>query len=393
MRNINNVLIVTREYRCSITQKVGGTGVFYQNLARELAKQGIEVNVFLISKSAFNIKENSVNIYSIKDTFKANPFLELLRSFTSKLKGLEEYHFKIYLLEKKIISKKINDWIKKNNFKFDVAETHDFEGIALSIPNNIPYTIRCHGSWAILETYFGYKKVHKGRIFCEKLAFKKSKNFISISKYNEMMNKSLFSIESMRLIYNGIDENFYKPIEGSIAIPKSIFFLGNLSFEKGADTLINSFIKVKETCPEATLHFIGNPNHYPELINNFGTEIKEAIKFYGNRNATEIVELVNTAEVVCFPSKGENFSLSLLEVMSIGKPVICSDIDSFKEIIEDSVNGLIASEENFPEKIKLIFEDNNLKKQISQRARQLIESEFSINKMVSETINYYKEIT
>ncbi|NML68416.1 glycosyltransferase family 4 protein [Chryseobacterium sp. RP-3-3] len=394
MKAIKNVLIVTREYQCSRNPKVGGTGVFYKNLCTELVKRGISVHVFLISKYAFDLKEDGVNIHSIKDIFKANPLLELVRSFTGKVKAFEQVHFKTYLSEKKIISDRISAWIKKNDLHFDIAETHDFDGLALTIPKGLPYVIRCHGSWSILEKYFGYKKVHKGRIFCEKEAFKNSKNIITISRYNETINKSLFAIKDPKLIYNGIDEQFYTPAENVEIIPKSVFFLGNVSFEKGAETLINSFIKLKKNYPEASLHFIGNPNHYPTYIteNIHDTKTRNSIHFYGSKSGTEIVQLISKAEVVCFPSKGENFSLSLLEVMAMQKPVVCSAIDSFKEIIQEPVNGLIAEEDNFHEKIGLIFKDDALRNRLSLNARKLIELKFGIDKMVDETINYYQKI-
>lgn len=394
MKEIKNVLIVTREYQSSRTPKVGGTGVFYKNLCAELVKRGISVHVFLISKHAFDVEENGIKIHSVKDIFKANPLLELLRSATGKVKALEKIHFKTYLSEKKIISDKINTWIRKNNLHFDIAETHDFDGLALSIPKEIPYVIRCHGSWSVLEKYFGYKKVHKGRIFCEKEAFKSSKNIIVISKYNEAINKSLFGIKNPKLIYNGIDEKFYKPSEKAEVIHQSVFYLGNVSYEKGAETLINAFIKLRKKYPAASLHFIGKPNHYPDYIaeNIQDPETRNSIHFYGNKPGAEIVELIGKAEVVCFPSKGENFSLSLLEVMAIQKPVVCSAIDSFKEIIEEPVNGLIAGEDHFHEKISLIFEDDELRNRISVNARKLIESKFGIDKMADETLDYYNGI-
>lgn len=394
MKEIKRILILTREYKCSANLKVGGTGIFYATLASELVKRGINVNVFVISKKNFDINEQGVGIHSIKDIFKANPFLELLRSFTGRFIFLENLHFRIYQQEKKIISKKIKDWMNSNNYQFDIAETHDFDGIALSVPEQIPYVIRCHGSWNALKTYFGYKKVAKGRIFSEKQAFKFAKNIITISKYNEKINERLFNIENPKLIYNGIDTKLYMPIQERSIIHKSIFYLGNVSYEKGADTLLDAFIKVKAIYPDATLHFIGNSNDYPSSIlqNPSLLAIKDSIIFYGNKNNTEIIKLINNAQVVCFPSKGENFSLSLLEVMAMQKPVICSDIDSFKEIIDDSVNGLIANENNFHEKISILFENQNLENIISKNARATVETEFYIDKMVTQTINYYKEI-
>jgi glycosyltransferase involved in cell wall biosynthesis len=78
--------------------------------------------------------------------------------------------------------------------------------------------------------------------------------------------------------------------------------------------------------------------------------------------------------------------------MAMQKPIVCSAIDSFKEIIEEPANGLIAGEGNFHEKISLIFEDDELRNRISVNARKLIESKFGIDMMVDETISYYTEI-
>lgn len=377
-----------------MNSNVGGTGVFYKNLCEELVKKNIETSVFLISKKNYETVENGVRIHCIKDVFKNNPILEMMRSITGKLAFFEKIHFKIYNLEKKIIQSKISKWIKINNFEFDVVETHDFDGLAIAIPETLPYVIRSHGSWTILMKYFGYKKVHKGRVFSEREAFKNSKNNITISKYNDKINKALFQLDNTRLIYNGIDENFFKPNFIKSIIPQSIFYLGNVSFEKGAETLIKNFLITKNLYPNSTLHFVGNPNDYEDYVhqNIKDTNVSKSIIFHGNSTKEQIVNLLNKADVVCFPSMGENFSLSLLEVMAMQKPVICSNIESFTEIIQDSVNGMIVNDNNFHEKICLLFENSTLKNNIALNARKLIDKEFTIEKLVKETIKFYKEV-
>ncbi|PQA92194.1 Glycosyltransferase involved in cell wall bisynthesis [Chryseobacterium piscicola] len=394
MSSIKKLLIVTKEYKCSQNLKVGGTGVFYKNLCEEFAKNGISPHVFLISKKKFDLIENGVTIHSIKDIFKGNPFLEIIRSLTGKIAFLENLHFKIYLFEKKLIKNKIQNYINKNHHDFDIAETHDFDGLALSIPENLTSVIRCHGSWSVLERYFGYKKVHKGRIFCEQVAMQKAKNVIAISEYNRRINKELFGINDAELIYNGIDENFYKPILNSEIIPQSIFYFGNVSYEKGADTIIEHFVKIKKKYPKSTLHFVGNPNGYEKHIPQIISElyVRNSIVFHGSKNNHEMVELLSKADVVCFPSKGENFSLSLLEVMALQKPVICSEIDSFTEIIKDSENGMIAYGDNFYKKIDLLFESFALKNTIATNARETVKQNFTINKLIAKTLYYYKKI-
>lgn len=394
MKTVKNILLVTKEYKTALTPKVGGTGIFYSQLARELVKKGIKVHVFLISNKNFDVIENGVYIHSVKDIFKADPLLEMIRSMTGKTKNLERLHFSIYLYEKKKIAEKINTWIKKNDLRFDLAETHDFDGLALSIPKEIPYVIRCHGSWSVLKKYFGYKKVQKGRVYCEEKAFENAQHVISISRFNEKINRDLFSVKDPQLIYNGIDINFYKPDSSLNIIPQSIFYLGNVSFEKGADALIKAFLLIKEKYPESSLHFIGNINGYDQFFSKFTTvpEVRQSVVFYGNKDSKEIVNLANQAEVMCFPSKGENFSLSLLEAMAMQKPVICSGIEAFTEVIQDGINGLVADKEDFAEKICLVFEDPDLKTRISYNARKSVETDFAIDKMIIETINYYNKI-
>ncbi|HFK5527016.1 TPA: glycosyltransferase family 4 protein [Elizabethkingia anophelis] len=393
MNKIKNVLILTKEYQHSNLPNVGGTGVFYKNLSQMLSERGIQVSVFLITKNKIELNDNGINIFAVKDVFKSNKILELARSISGKSPLFNYFNKKIYLLEKKIIAKKLKEWIVSLPYTFDIAETHDFDGLALAIPNNIPYTIRCHGSWSILKKYFGYKNVPMGRIFSEEIAINKSKHNITISKYNEKINKELFNINNSRLIYNGIDLSFFHPILPREIIPQSIFYIGNVSKEKGAETILESFRKIKVKFSKCTLHFVGKANNYENIVKQEKLEIQNSIHFYGHKNPSELVALVNVADIVCFPSEGENFSLSLLEVMAMQKPIICSNIGAFTEIIEDSKNGFIAKNSlEFAEKIEILFKNEQLKKVISLEARKTVNKKFSLERMLNETITYYKEI-
>ncbi|QBO58180.1 glycosyltransferase family 4 protein [Chryseobacterium salivictor] len=395
MSSLQHVLILTREYYHPKLQRVGGTGVFNSVLAKELVKNGIKVSVFAVNKNTVSFDDQGVEVYSIKGIFERNFLLEFLRSVTGKIGFLKPLHFKIYEHEKKAIQKQLNNWIRTNNYKINLIETHDFEGMALCIDERIPYVIRCHGSWTVLEKYFNYKNVSQGRTHCEKLAFEKSRNNIVISNFSKRINERFFNIKNARLIYNGIDTDFFKPNATNSILAKSIFYLGNVSSEKGAELAIGSFLKVKKSFPESTLHFIGKVNLSDLYIqeNIMKNNIQESVFFYGEKKKEEIVELISRAEIVYFPSKGENFSLSLLEVMAMGKPVICSDIDSFREIIVNNENGLIASGvSEFYMHTKKLFNDSELRTRLSENARETVVKQFDLKKMIQATISYYKEI-
>ncbi|UFH34143.1 glycosyltransferase family 4 protein [Flavobacterium acetivorans] len=389
-----NILILTREYKHEMLPTCGGTGTFNATLAKELVKRGHNVYLFGISKTKIEFEDQGVKVKFEKNLFKRNHFINLARSISGKIRFLEKVHFYIHELEKKEIAKKLHQYINKNNLSIDIIETHDFEGVSLYLNDNIPYVIRCHGSYSVLGKYFGYK-VEKGRLHCEKEAFKKAKNIISISKFSEKVNYELFGITKFKLIYNGIDTSLFKNDAKSDIIPKSIFYFGNTSVEKGADVAIRSFLEINKSNPETSLHFLGKKTAYKNEILKIISDnnITNKVHFYGIQQTEKVIEILSKANTVIFPSKGENFSLALLEAMSLSKTIICSDLDAYKEVVENDCNGYIAqTEKDFVEKIKFNFTHPNKALEIGTKARKTIIDNFSIEKMINETLDYYEVV-
>ena len=384
-----HILFLTREYKHPDLPACGGTGVFYANLAHKLIKKGHVVTVFGVSKKEISLNDNGVNIYFIKDVFKRNKLLNITRSITKKISFISSSHLKIFEYEKKEIANKLKDYISSQNILVDIIETHDFDGLSLYLDNTIPYAIRCHGSWTILEKYFGYTKVQIGRKHCEKKAIEKAENIITISKFSKKANEELFNIKNTKLIYNGINTSEFQGDLSIPTIPYSIFFIGNISIEKGADVAFSVFCKIEKVFPQAKLHFIGREGVLKEefvkgmnLLN-----LNSKVFFHGYLSKEEIINKLNKTDVVLFPSKGENFSLGILEAMALKKIVISSDIDAFNEVIIHEENGFIANkEEDYFDIISRIFNNTYNLQTISKNAGETIINKFGINKMINETI-------
>lgn len=393
MKKANHVLIVTKEFQSEFQLNSGGTGIFYQNLAEGLVRNGIRVYVFGSSKKPFKQKAENLSVFFVKDYFKKNKLAELLRSVTGKISFLQNLHFKIYNWEINYLQKELKNFIRDK--EIDVIETHDWEGMSRVTEDlNIPYIIRCHGSWSVLHNFFGYGAA-KGKIDNEKKAFEKANYVITISKSNEKIVKQVFGSKNYHLIYNGIDTDFFRPQQNITIKTKSIFYIGNVSVEKGAQTALNAFIKVNQSESAASLNFIGRETEITEQLKEKiqQNNLHNKVVFHGRKDKHEVIKLLSEAEAVIFPSKGETFGLALTEAMALEKPVVCSDLEVFREIVEDGKNGLIAkSEDDFAEKILKIFSDQSFAKHLSQNARKTIVEKFSMDKMLEETVNYYMEV-
>jgi len=393
MKPIKNVLFITKEFQSAFQENVGGTGVFYKNLAKGLSDRGINIFIFGSSKKPFDIQGENLCVHFVKDYFKKYFLMEFLRSVTGKISFLKPLHYKIYDFEAEYLKKELSKFVADKNL--DLIETHDWEGLSrIAEGLKIPCIIRCHGSWSVLNRYFGYGAA-KGKIYGEQKAFAHAENIITVSQSSQKMVREIFGNKDYHLIYNGIDTDFYKP-KSSEKINKSIFFIGNISTEKGADTALDAFIKVHEKETEATLHLIGKETELTDLLRRKIAEnqLESKVVFYGKKNQSEVRDLLSKADVIVFPSKGETFGLALIETMALEKPIVCSNLEVFSEIITDGINGLTAKNETeFSEKILELFSDKNLALNLSKNARKTVVEKFSLEKMIGETLDYYQKIS
>jgi len=76
------------------------------------------------------------------------------------------------------------------------------------------------------------------------------------------------------------------------------------------------------------------------LINDLG--LKKQVELIGQKNRAQIIELIAGAKIVINCSRlHETFGLTVLEAMSLGKPVVASKVGAVPELITHKENGLL----------------------------------------------------
>jgi glycosyltransferase involved in cell wall biosynthesis len=99
--------------------------------------------------------------------------------------------------------------------------------------------------------------------------------------------------------------------------------------------LLQAFVEIKDEFPKALLAIIGEGRSRQELeafIRVHGVEAR--VRLLGARD--DALQFVKAYDVFVMSSISEGLPLALLEGMSAGLPVIGSDIDSMRPILEDS---------------------------------------------------------
>ena len=126
---------------------------------------------------------------------------------------------------------------------------------------------------------------------------------------------------------------------------RNILFVGRLVAIKGILVLMDAFKEVARAVPGATLTIAGDGKMRDELEEIAGREgLDKSVRFLGHVRASDMAGVYAEARVVVMPSlTPEAFGKVGVEAMSVGRPVVVSDVGGVREWLDAGVNGLLVS--------------------------------------------------
>ena len=95
------------------------------------------------------------------------------------------------------------------------------------------------------------------------------------------------------------------------------------------------------------------------------------------------------------PSLWEGFSISMQEFMALGKPLVTSDHHSFREALQDGVQGLITPMRDsiaLADAVQQLVDDPERRAAMGRAAAVRARAEFSIQRHVDELMDIYDEL-
>lgn len=175
-----------------------------------------------------------------------------------------------------------------------------------------------------------------------RIGLAKAKHIIAVSKtVRDDLEQSLgISKNKITVTYEGVDKKFQsivsKPNSFKIQQPY-IMYVGNAYPHKNVEVLIHAFDAFKKTSQGRNfrLVLIGSDTMFYRKLHALVETLssKDAIQFTGSISDEDLVHIYSYAHALVFPSLSEGFGLPALEALSLGCPVICSDIPIFHEIL------------------------------------------------------------
>lgn len=364
--------------------KFGGGSVVILRLAQKAKELGWNVDV-LTTDPVFQsvLKENNIGIIDL-DVIWRN--IKILRD----MKGL----YKLYKF-------------LKNN-RYDIVHTHTskagFVGRLAAKLAEIPIIIHTVHGFAFHE------ESHPLFIYIfsclERLASHWCDKIVTVSNFHKdwALKLGIGNDDKIIAIPNGIPFERVIPNKSLVEIRKElglsdnefiILSTGRLAPQKGLEFLIRAIPYLDKILDKPYKVLIVGDGPLRDYLKDLSKklDVENKVMFLGFRS--DIGNFLNISDVVVLPSLWEGLSISLLEAMAAGKPVVTTTIGSNKEVIQDGYSGILVPKKDpiaLADAISKLLNDREFSSKLGKNAKEIYFQKYREDLMLEKYIRLYKEL-
>lgn len=179
-------------------------------------------------------------------------------------------------------------------------------------------------------------------------------------------------------------------IKNSDLTKNYIIYTGNLYPHKNVEVIIESL----KSLPDINLKIICARNYFTQRIEDMSKKlhVHKQIEFLGYIPDTEFKKIYSQAIALVHPSLMEGFSLTGLEAMALGCPVISSNSSCLPEIYQDSVLYFDPTDpQDLTNQIKKLYNSNDLRQKLIELGFKQIQK-YSWEKTAKQTLQVYQNV-
>ncbi len=180
-----------------------------------------------------------------------------------------------------------------------------------------------------------------------------------------------------KIVPNGVEPGRYQravPIARYRDGVPNILFVGRMEPRKGLIHLLRAFRKLQRDGVRARLLLVGTGPGEREARRYVLTRQLEDVEFLGRVSEAQKAQLFKTADIYVSPATGrESFGIVLLEAMSAGAPIICSDIHGYRGVVRRERDGILVEQGNadaLAASIRRLIDDPALRAQLSRAGEE-----------------------
>jgi glycosyltransferase involved in cell wall biosynthesis len=207
----------------------------------------------------------------------------------------------------------------------------------------------------------------------------------------------------VELVYHGVDLRLFQP-EPDAAQPKVpvLVSVGRFCEKKGFPDLIRACAILKRQGRRFRCRIVG----YGPLKGSLGAliaelDLQDRVTLEGPMNQIEVVEVYRGATAFVLPclvtDNGDRDGIPnvLLEAMSMGVPVVSTNVSGIAELIEPGVNGLLVPErdaDRVATAIGLLLDEPELRARFAARGRERVLAAFEMETSARAVLRAFQRL-
>jgi phosphatidylinositol alpha-mannosyltransferase len=146
------------------------------------------------------------------------------------------------------------------------------------------------------------------------------------------------------LIPNGVDVARFdgaEPLPGRDDRP-TVVFLGRIDEQrKGLAVLLEALPELVSLVPDVRL-LVAGPGDADDVREAVPASLRDRVELLGLVSEQDKPRVFASGDVYCAPNThGESFGIVLVEAMATGTPVVASDLEAFRRVLEDGRAGML----------------------------------------------------
>ena len=318
-----------------------------------------------------------------------------------------------------LMEKKMHQFINETNI--EALHIHDIRiaGAVFNVNKHfkLPVVLDLHDNMPEVMKLYPHLQKFPGKYIISPLKWKKKeKEFIE--KANKVISVSPEFLENLAeripsakeklvLVPNTIRESFYKDYKVDETIVNRyknnfvLLYLGDTHLRRGLQTAIESLTSLKENIPNIKLVIVGK-NTTDVVLKQQVADLKleEFVDFEGWQNVSLFQSYI-LSSAICISPLHRNlqhdvaYANKIFQYMSLAKPLLVSNATAQKRVVENNKTGLIHNDRDvndFSDKIRTLYNDEELRNQLGQNGKQFIENEFSWEQTSKKLLHLYDNL-
>ncbi|HEX2143588.1 MAG TPA: D-inositol-3-phosphate glycosyltransferase [Glycomyces sp.] len=192
----------------------------------------------------------------------------------------------------------------------------------------------------------------------------------------------------VEVIHPGVDLGVFRPGDRlaarlALGLPANaliVAFVGRIQPAKAPDVLLRGLARLRETDPQLAERivpvFVGGPSNtdlywLPKLAGELG--LGDRVQWRTPRSGEALAQVYRAADAVAVPSYNESFGLVALEAQATGTPVIAAKVGGLPTAVAEGTSGLLVdshSADDWAAALGRLMGDRALRERLAAGARE-----------------------